>query len=160
MTSKNNLALCIQSQGQSQNREAEKLIREVLQGRGKFLKNGKENAEYWTAYHNLGGVMYAGGRYREAEEVGREALVARERILGLNYPANFTTMNHIALALTAQNKDQEAEYFSRRSASGRANHSAVGKNHPHTRQSLATLNRILKKQGKPEESMVDILDSI
>ena len=62
--------------------------------------------------NNLGNVLRAQGRLREAEPLLREALEKRRRVLGEEHPSTLRSINSLGVLLQAQGRLREAEpYF-------------------------------------------------
>jgi tetratricopeptide (TPR) repeat protein len=58
--------------------------------------------------NNLANGLRAEGKYPEAEELYRQALAARQRILGKDHPDTLMSMKNLADLLEAQGKKEEA----------------------------------------------------
>jgi TolA-binding protein len=59
--------------------------------------------------NNLGDVLYDQGKYKEAEEVFRQVLELRKKVLGPEDPTTLGSMNNLKLVLRNQGKDEEAK---------------------------------------------------
>jgi Flp pilus assembly protein TadD len=62
--------------------------------------------------NNLALVLLGQGKYEEAEEMHRQTLELREKVLGREHPDTPGSMNNLALVLESQGKYEEAEYIS------------------------------------------------
>ena len=59
--------------------------------------------------HNLATSLDSQGKHAEAEEMLREVLAVRTRVLGAEHPATLTTTDNLATSLSRQGKHAEAE---------------------------------------------------
>ena len=57
---------------------------------------GKEHSDTLTSMINLARVLSSQGKYDEAEEIHRQVLALRERVLGKDHPDTLTSMNNLA----------------------------------------------------------------
>ena len=149
LSSRSSLAFSISTKGPEKKAEAELLIRSVIASTENSL--GKEHGDYWTAYQNLGQVLYSGGKHEAAEKVGRHVLENRERLYGVKNPATLNTVGLLAEALKGQKRYEEAEQMARRAVEGKVE--VLGKDHLQTWYSAKLLNKLLRLQGKEEESI-------
>ncbi|KAK3176512.1 hypothetical protein OEA41_007835 [Lepraria neglecta] len=94
LTSINNLALVLSSQGNYE--EAERIDRQALALRERVL--GKEHPDTLGSMNNLASVLSRQSKYEEAEKIYRQALALRERVLGKEHPSTLTSMNNLAEA--------------------------------------------------------------
>ncbi|KAK0752902.1 Tetratricopeptide repeat-domain-containing protein, partial [Schizothecium vesticola] len=53
------------------------------------------------------------GKYKEAEQIHRQALQLKEKVLGKEDPDTITSMSNLALVLDNQGKYEEAEQIDR-----------------------------------------------
>ncbi|KAK4205172.1 putative kinesin light chain [Triangularia verruculosa] len=90
------------------------------------------------------------GKYEEAEQMHRQALQLREKVLGKEHPYTLTSMNNLALVLGSQGKYEEAEQMYRQTLQLRKK--VLGKEHPYTLTSMNNLAVVLRSQGKYEEA--------
>jgi Tfp pilus assembly protein PilF len=54
-------------------------------------------------------VLSSQGKYEEAEAMERQALEAREKVLGRDHPDTLTSVSNLGLVLSHQGKYDEAE---------------------------------------------------
>jgi hypothetical protein len=54
-------------------------------------------------------VLRNQGHYEEAEQIYREVVQVREKVLGKEHPSRLTSMNNLALVLSNQGKYKAAE---------------------------------------------------
>lgn len=78
----NELAVALQRLGKYT--EAEKLLRDVVEGAEKVL--GKEHPSTLTSVNNLAALLQDQGDYKTAEELYRQALEGSEKVLGKEHP--------------------------------------------------------------------------
>jgi Tetratricopeptide repeat len=77
---------------------------------------------------HLASVLRYQGKHEQAEEIHRQTLKLRERVLGKEHPDTLTSMNNLALMLNDQSKDEQAEEMHRRTLELRER--VLGKEHP------------------------------
>jgi tetratricopeptide (TPR) repeat protein len=90
------------------------------------------------------------GKYKEAEQVYRQALQLREKVLGNEHPSTLGNMNNLALVLDSQEKYKEAQQIHRQALELREK--VLGKEHPSTLDSIDNLAVVLGSKGKYEEA--------
>ncbi|KAK4652643.1 hypothetical protein QC762_0075260 [Podospora pseudocomata] len=90
------------------------------------------------------------GKYKEAEQMHRQELQLREKVLGKEHPDTLTSMDNLAIVLDSQGKYEEAERMHRQALQLREK--VLGKEHPDTLTSMDNLALVLHSQGKYEEA--------
>ncbi|RYP18082.1 hypothetical protein DL767_009897 [Monosporascus sp. MG133] len=90
------------------------------------------------------------GKYKEAEQMHRQALELREAVLGREYPDTLASMNSFAVSLRNQGKYEEAEELHWQAL--QIIKKKLGGNHPDTLTSMNNLALTLQSQGKYEEA--------
>jgi tetratricopeptide (TPR) repeat protein/nucleoside phosphorylase len=90
------------------------------------------------------------GKYQEAEQMHRQTLELKEKVLGKEHPDTLDTMNNLALVLDNRGKYEEAEHMHRLALEGSMK--VLGKEHPDTLSSMNNLAIVLNSQGKYEEA--------
>ena len=90
---KGNLAAILADEGEYA--EAERLQREVLEARRRWLPPGHPDLAY--SYHGLARILAEQGRYAEAESSYAEALAIRQAALGPDNPRTLGTVNNLAI---------------------------------------------------------------
>ncbi|KAK5290627.1 hypothetical protein LTR99_011028 [Exophiala xenobiotica] len=90
------------------------------------------------------------GRYREAEEMHRQALDLREKVLGEEHLDTLDSMNNLAIVLQQQGKYKEAEEIHRQALDLREK--VLGEEHLDTLDSMNNLAIVLQEQGKYKEA--------
>ena len=65
---------------------------------------GEEHPYTADSYNNLAMVYYSQGRYKEAEELYKKALLIREKVLGEEHPDTATSYNNLALVYYSQGR--------------------------------------------------------
>ncbi|KAI1382616.1 uncharacterized protein F4822DRAFT_100890 [Hypoxylon trugodes] len=99
---------------------------------------------------NIAGSYSMLGKYNEAEQMYRQTLELRERMLGREHPSTLASMNNLALVLDSQGKYKEAEQMHRQTLELRER--ILGREHPDTLGSMNNLAGVLRNQGKYEET--------
>lgn len=89
------------------------------------------------------------GEQREAESLGRRALMARRTQLGNQHPDTLLPWTIFATFVAELGKLDEAEPLYRESLSGRRE--CLGDEHPHTLNAIYNLADLLMDQGKLAE---------
>lgn len=87
--------------------------------------------------------------YKEAENMGRQALVIREKILGRKHPSTLTSVSHLGTVLKKQGKFEEAEEMQRRALQGFEK--ACKPEHPSPPNIVENLRGVFESTGKPDE---------
>ena len=146
LTSMNNLALVLSSQGNYE--EAERIHRQALALRETVL--GKEHPNTLGSMNNLASVLSRQGNYEEAEQIHRQALALKETVLGKEHPDTLTSINNLAEVLRSQGNYEEAERIHRQALALRE--TVLGKEHPNTLGSMNNLASVLSRQGNYEEA--------
>jgi len=90
------------------------------------------------------------GEYELAGNINRNALKARETVLGPEHPDTLTSFSNLGSVLKRQGKYDEAEAMHRRALAGRE--AVLGPEHPDTLTSVSHLGSMLKRQGKYDEA--------
>ncbi|KAI4599640.1 hypothetical protein KJ359_001737 [Pestalotiopsis sp. 9143b] len=101
LSSMNNLALALRSQGKYE--EAEEMHRETLERKKSVL--GPEHPDTLTSMNNLAHVLHSQGKYEEAEEIYQATMKLRTEVLGPSHPSTLRTSRNLEelLAAKAQN---------------------------------------------------------
>jgi len=86
------------------------------------------------------------GKYAEAEQMHRETLALRDRVLGKEHPDTLTSMNNLANTLSSQGKYAEAEQMHQETLVLREK--VLGKEHPNTLESVYWLAYLLQLQHR------------
>ena len=76
-------------------------------------ERAEEDPERLSAAHNLAISLSDQGKYAEAEEMRREVLAVRKRVLGAEHPGTLATACNLASSLSDQGKHAEAEEMER-----------------------------------------------
>jgi len=92
---------------QGQYQDAEGILREVLEVRGRAL--GPSHPDTLTTRRGLALALVGEGKYSEAEMEYRALIGLTEKVLGREHPDTLRTRNNLALALADQGKYAEAE---------------------------------------------------
>ncbi|KAL9577476.1 MAG: hypothetical protein Q9203_007445, partial [Teloschistes exilis] len=99
-----------------------------------------------TVQISLSKILPEQGSYDNAEQMDRQALESREKVLGKEHPDTLTSVSNLALVLQYQGKYDEAEKMNRRALDGREK--VLGKEHPDTLTSVYCLAYLLQQQQK------------
>ncbi|KAK1656993.1 hypothetical protein BDP55DRAFT_43077 [Colletotrichum godetiae] len=89
------------------------------------------------------------GKYAEAEQIHRQTLELREKVLGPENPDTLTSMDNLAVVLGSQGKYDEAEQMHRQTLELREK--VLGPENPDTLISMNNLAVVLESQGKYDE---------
>ena len=100
--------------------------------------------------HNTSAYLLRVGEYAAAEEIGRTAVVIKEKTLGPEHPDTLTSVDNLGLVVERQGKYEEAEAMHRRALKEREK--VLGVEHPCTFASITNLGSVLMRQGKYEEA--------
>jgi tetratricopeptide (TPR) repeat protein len=156
LDSMNNLATVMEMQGKFA--EAEQLHRQALDGRRRIL--GEEHPETLDSMNNLAIVLgrqgtlatvtEMQGKFAEAEQLHRQALDIKRRVLGEEHPATLDSVNNLAIVVTMQGQFAEAEQLHRQALAIRQR--ILGKEHPRTLDSASNLAVVLERQRKYAEA--------
>ena len=103
-----------------------------------------------TVAGNTAWYLYLRGEYAAAEEISRDALDGREKVLGLEHPDTLTSVSNLGSLLERQGKYGEAEAMHRRALEGYEK--MLGLEHPYTLTSVSNLGSVLERQGKYGEA--------
>jgi tetratricopeptide (TPR) repeat protein len=95
-------------------------------------------------------VLSGQEKYEEAEEVHRQTLKLREKVLGKEHPSTLSSMSNLALVLRDQGNYKEAEEMHRQTLE--LKEKVFGKEHPSTLSSMSSLALVLSDRGKYEEA--------
>ena len=107
----------------------------------------EEDAKNWAQLlSNVGWYKAEAGMYEVAEQVDRQALGGREKVLGPEHPDTLTSVGNLAVVLWRQGKYEEAERMNRRALDGREK--VLGPEHPDTLTSMNNLTFVYKAQGR------------
>jgi hypothetical protein len=104
---------------------------------------GPEHPSTLDTTGNFAASLRGQGKHAEAEEMQRELLDVRRRVLGPEHPNTLTSMNNLALSLSDQGKHAAAEQMERELLDVRRR--VLGPGHPHTLgtgRNLASLDSI------------------
>ena len=118
----------------------------VLEFRGHFTD---ETAEARLVF-NIAASHYLLGKYKEAEQMYRQMLELREKVLGKEHPHTLSSMNNLTLVLWRLGKYEEVEQMHRQTLKLREK--VLGKEHPDTLSSMNNLGLMLDSLGKYEEA--------
>ena len=103
-----------------------------------------------TSANNLGFVLYAQGRTREALPYYAEALSLRDATLGPTHPVTAQSLNNLAEALRTEGQRDEAEKLHRRAIEIRR--TRLSPNHPELAESLSNLGILLTDERRFDEA--------
>ena len=97
-----------------------------------------------------GSALEDAGKYWEAEESVKRALVIREKALGPDHPDVAASLNNLALLYYAQGRYSEAEPLYQRDLA--ISEKALGPDHPHVAASLNNLAVLYYHQGEYQKA--------
>jgi tetratricopeptide (TPR) repeat protein len=102
------------------------------------------------AAHIAARYLGARGRYDEAEQLFRQVLVVRERVLGTAHPDTLATRNEVAWMLAERGRFEEAEELYRQVLAGRER--VLGDDHPDTLTTRSSVAWMLGERGRFENA--------
>jgi tetratricopeptide (TPR) repeat protein len=97
-------------------------------------------------------VLSSQGRHEEAEQMHRQTLELKEKVLGHEHPSTLTSMNNLALALSAQGRYEEAEQMHRQTLE--LKEKVLGHEHPGTLLSIWCLASLLHSRRLYQNSNI------
>lgn len=86
------------------------------------------------------------GKYEESEQMHRETLELKEKVLGQENPSTLFNMNNLALVLDSQGKYNEAKQMHWETLE--LKEKVLGQENPFTLNGMNNLAEVLKHQGK------------
>jgi hypothetical protein len=110
----------------------------------------EESIERLASAHNLADCRHHDGEYAVAEQIGREALGVRRRVLGEEHPDTLRSAGNLASSLSRQGKYAVAERIGRDALGVRRR--VQGEEHPETLASAGNLATTLANQDKFSEA--------
>ena len=110
----------------------------------------EEDPERLAAASNLANSLDSQGKHAEAEEMQREVLAVRKRVLGAEHPDTLTTASNLASSLSDQGRHAEAEEMEREVLAVLKR--VLGADHPDTLITVNNLASYLFRQGKHAEA--------
>ncbi|CAJ1338425.1 unnamed protein product, partial [Effrenium voratum] len=148
----NNLAVALKSQGPTRYGEAEQLYREAINYRE------AQNPEMLTSLNNLAVLLKLEGQLPEAEQLYRQALFGRRRLLGNDHPDTLThpamggsrSINNLATLLATVGQTEQAEELYREALEGCRRR--LGEDDLDTLFSADSLGALLFGAGRAEEA--------
>ncbi|MFC5457314.1 FxSxx-COOH system tetratricopeptide repeat protein [Prosthecobacter fluviatilis] len=111
---------------------------------------GSDHQNTLGSRNNLANVLWAQGKYAEAEQEHRAVLEIRKRVLGEEHPDTLSSRNNLATALYDQGKYAEAEQEYRAVLEIRKRE--LEAEHPNTLSCRNNLANVLNAQGKHAEA--------
>jgi hypothetical protein len=115
-----------------------------------FLSGRRENDHDLKEKNRRGVVLFEQKRYQEAEEVLRQVVQGREKVLGREHEYTLNSRYWLGLALYDQKRYQEAEEVLRQAVQGQEK--VLGREHEYTLNSRYWLGIALYKQEKYQEA--------
>ena len=115
-----------------------------------FREDSTDEEAEWRLLFNVANSHSILGKYQEAEQMHRQTLELKEKMLGREHPDTLGSMNNLALVLDSRGKYEEAEHMHRQTLELREK--AQGKEHPRILDSIDNLAVVLYRQGKYEEA--------
>ncbi|MDI6104087.1 tetratricopeptide repeat protein [Actinoplanes sp. NEAU-A12] len=135
--------------------EAERMYRAIL---ADLARNGDPGDQAHISRHNLAAVLFHLNKLGPAEEMFRQVLAERSRVLGDQHPDVLTTRNSLAAVLSARGKAGQAERET--AAVLEARRRVLGRRHPETLDSQVNLAAIRANQGRVAEALPLLEDAI
>ncbi|KAK2044847.1 kinesin light chain [Colletotrichum somersetense] len=103
-----------------------------------------------TDLSNLAHLFKKQGKYNETEQLNRQALKLKKKVLGLENPETLASMNNLAVVLKSQGKHYEAEQMYRQTV--KLKEKVLIPENLETLASMDNLAVILRRQGKYDEA--------
>ncbi|RMF74484.1 MAG: serine/threonine protein kinase [Planctomycetota bacterium] len=128
--------------------EAEREHRQTLTLRRRVL--GADDVRTIRSLVHLASVQASQGRLAQAEVSLRETLDRAQRVLGPQHPDVMNIMNHLAQVYESLARYADAEALYRQS--WELDQRILGAGHPRTQISMNSLLRVLRLQGKTEQT--------
>jgi serine/threonine-protein kinase len=138
-----------------ENNQAEVLLRNALEIDRKI---SGESAIVATDLQNLAKVLKNKKHYQEAEQLCRESLALRHKLLGQDHPDVASSLSTLGIVIREQGRAAEAEQLFRESLQLRTK--IFGKNHPATARTQAQLAEALFDQKRISEAEQLLRESI
>ncbi|KAL0933548.1 uncharacterized protein CTRU02_212511 [Colletotrichum truncatum] len=107
-----------------------------------------DNEALWDLLSSVGQSNSLLGKYGAAEQVHRQALEVKEKVLGLENPLTLSSMNNLALVLSRQGKYEAAEKMHRQALE--LMEKVLGLENSDTLISMNNLALVFSSQGKYE----------
>jgi eukaryotic-like serine/threonine-protein kinase len=136
--------------------EAEKLLREALEIQNRIL--GPEHEDTLWTRQAIANALRDEGNPRDAEKLMRETLAARERTLGPEHADTVQSIEELAVTLDELRRYPEAERLYLKVVESQSR--VLGANHPTTAASKYNLACNAALQGKRDEAIAILRDSI
>ncbi|OCK76289.1 TPR-like protein [Lepidopterella palustris CBS 459.81] len=121
------------------------------------IDDERRKALIWATISN---IYYKEGRWKQAEELGVQAIETRKRVLGKEHPATLTSMANLASTYRNQGRWKEAEELGVQVIETRKR--LLGQQHPDTLTSMGNLALTYGNQGRwkeAEELEVQVLET-
>ena len=110
----------------------------------------EESDERLSAAANLASSLSEQGKHGEAEQLNRELLAVRRRVLGVEHPCTLAAANNLASTIWRQGRWAEAEQLEREVLAVQTR--VLGTEHPDTLMSAGNLAASLSDRGKWAEA--------
>ncbi|XXH05609.1 Purine-cytosine permease fcy21 [Hypoxylon texense] len=142
LASKARLAVALAGKGDYEgSRQANEFVLDSL---GRITGDEKQLLEV-EVKKNLAYVLQRQGKYEEAAQLAKEALLATKNLLGEDHPETLEVLSNLALIMEKLDKWEDAECLTKEA--WRKKEKYLGKDHPETITSRARLGVILTEQG-------------
>jgi len=115
-----------------------------------FREDSTDEEAEWRLLFNVAESHSILGKYQEAEQMHRQALELKEKVLGKEHPDTLNSMNSLANVLGNQGKYEETEQMNRQTL--KLKEKVLGKEHLRTLDSMDNLALVLRRQGKYKEA--------
>jgi tetratricopeptide (TPR) repeat protein len=115
------------------------------------LSEDKDEVLYWASVaRNTSWYLYKRGEYAAAEQIGRAAVEAMEKVLGPEHPDALATVSELGWVLEGLGEYKEAEAMHRRALEGMEK--VLGLEHLDTLASVSGLGSVIERLGKYKEA--------
>lgn len=137
--------------GQGRFREAESLLKDVLEQRKVALNQSDDHPDVLRTKNSLAGVLKSQHNFTEAEDLFRQILASDRRVLGDNDFNTLTSMTNLAEVLLLQGKNtEETRAFAHQTVTLSKEH--AGPEHPETMILMDNLANLLAGQQQFDEA--------
>lgn len=116
----------------------------------RFTDPNRNLQDWATLQHSIADLLFAQGKYGDADKLFRSVIEARTRVLGPEHSNTLESRHRLIYALTGQAKHAEAEAEAREVL--RLREKTLGSEHPDTLVSRYNLANTLRHEGKYTEA--------
>ena len=111
---------------------------------------GKNHPTTLDSMYDMGFLLWADGKFDDAEQYTREALEIRKHVLGDDHPSTLDSIDHMGALYFFQRRYAEAEPYLRAALEG--NRRVLGDDHSDTLTSINNMGKFFESQAKFKEA--------